>query len=376
MQNFDATDINHFTKLQAPHCDFDARYVFYYDETNNIKKLHQETGSLNVDFSGNFILGGLAYKGNVKPDLSNLFVGIGLQPNIKEVKFTHIANGKFTDCLKSRKLKMVFERILNADVYLHFSSLNFLYFSLVDIVDSAIEGSGFSSRIDFGLNRILKNLVYKICSNEFDKVRTIFYKYEYPNIAEDKVNLFVKEIVEICRPYLKKPDYKQGLEILIPLLETAANNKSLPFVMDDLSNVWINGLSAHYMRPIYIFVNATHHFDNETDIQKTLSEYKFIVDGEELKDYDFSDSQADIYTQASDVLVGFIGKFSKFANTHSTEQIEQNIRSLSPLQCENLDLYLDLILKSEDLNPGFFHAAESDDDREKFRLILQLRNKI
>lgn len=105
MINYETEQFNNFSKLLCPNADFDAQYTFYYDETNNIKKLHLNKGNFNVAFSSNFVLGGLAYMG-AKPDVSDIFEGLNLQANTNEVKLKHLAFGDFMDCLTSRKLTL------------------------------------------------------------------------------------------------------------------------------------------------------------------------------------------------------------------------------------------------------------------------------
>lgn len=122
--------------LSRKEIDFDIALKFYYDETNNIKKLHLKKGDFNVDYTANFVLGGFAFTGE-NPDLSDIFDGIYLQPNVEEVKLKMIAKGDFEACLSSNKLHTFLKKLSEKKLYLHISTLNLLYFSLADIVDSA-----------------------------------------------------------------------------------------------------------------------------------------------------------------------------------------------------------------------------------------------
>lgn len=130
------------------------------------------------------------------------------------------------------------------------------------------------------------------------------------------------------------------------------------------------------MRPIYTFLNSEHLFYNETENEAVFAEYEITYKGKIITNYSFLDSKDDVLTQALDIIVGFVGKLSKFFNTHNATQIKQKVASMTPLQSKNLALYLDLVLKSERLNPGFFHYADSDDDHSKNQLLFQLRGKI
>ena len=54
----------------------DEEYSFYYDETNNIRKLHIRDGNLNVVDLKDFVLGGVAHKGKIiNFDLPNVLSG-------------------------------------------------------------------------------------------------------------------------------------------------------------------------------------------------------------------------------------------------------------------------------------------------------------
>jgi hypothetical protein len=355
--------------------DFDVRYTFFYDETNNIKKLHLNKGDFNVAFSSNFVLGGLTFQGD-RPDVSSIFEGLSLQGNTKEVKLKHLAFGDFLECLTSRKLTPFLEYLVNSPLYMHFSSLNLLYYSIVDIVDSAIAGAGDSVKITPQTIRRLKNDLYKLCRLEIDKVVPLFVKYGYPDIKQIELVNFVSELMDLFKQYADDDEYKMGLIMLQGLFTEALANDSLPFIVDETSLILINGLVHFYMRPIYTFLNSEHLFDNETEIEAAFAEYEIIYKGKTITNYSFLDSKDDVLTQASDIIVGFVGKLSKFFNTHNAIQIEQKLTSMTPLQAKNLDLYLDLVLKSDRLNPGFFHYADSDDDHSKNQLLFQLRRKL
>lgn len=85
MSQIDIQQLREYTKiLSRKNIDFDISLIFYYDETNNIKKLHLKKGNFNVDYTANFVLGGFAFSGD-KPDLEDVFHGIALQPNVNEV---------------------------------------------------------------------------------------------------------------------------------------------------------------------------------------------------------------------------------------------------------------------------------------------------
>ena len=135
--DFETEKIRDATILGAPHVNFDAACHFYYDETNNFGKVYITQEEFNVSIESNFVLGGIIDNEELI-EFEEFRKSLKLQANVNELKFKNIATGSFTDCLKSWKLKMYLEFITDSEFDVHFSSLNILYFGIVDIVDSAI----------------------------------------------------------------------------------------------------------------------------------------------------------------------------------------------------------------------------------------------
>jgi len=117
----------------------DAPYTLYYDETNNIRRLHVTADGLNVDNPGCFVLAGVAHSGPRKPiDIAPLRAALKLQPTTKEMKLAHIGKGDFLDLLGSRRLGDLLDWIAANGLFLHYQCLDVIYWSLVDIVDAAL----------------------------------------------------------------------------------------------------------------------------------------------------------------------------------------------------------------------------------------------
>lgn len=72
----------------------DKVYTFYYDETNNIRKLYLKGSGFNVNKTDNFILAGILHEGlSSGSDFSNLFQMLNIQKSAHELKLKHIAKG-------------------------------------------------------------------------------------------------------------------------------------------------------------------------------------------------------------------------------------------------------------------------------------------
>jgi hypothetical protein len=99
MKTFDIRKFHNLTKLQLPDVDLTAKYTFYYDETNNIRKFYVKEQDFNTSFDLTFVLGGLVHSNRTKPEIETLFEGIRLQKSISEIKLKHLATGDFLECL-------------------------------------------------------------------------------------------------------------------------------------------------------------------------------------------------------------------------------------------------------------------------------------
>jgi hypothetical protein len=374
MINFEITQIRRLTKLSYPTADFDSKFTFYYDETNNIKKFYVRENDFNYTFTSNFVLGGLVHEG-VAPSVQTLIDSFKLQKTTKEVKFKHIANGNFLECLNSEKLRLFLQFIKDSNFYVHYSSLNILYWAIVDIVDSAIVNSDIAQQLGPGFSNQLKNDLYKLARLEIDSVIKLFKRFEYPNVKKESIIQFVDGLTSLFDEYLDSTEFHIGLESLKQILKEAKKKGSLPFIMDEEDFILLKDLSQFYLRPIYTFKNSSHIFDNEDSISETLNNYR-ILDGEsEIKNYSFTDSQTNQLIQLSDIFVGLWGKLTTYLNTNTRNKISIDLDSLSSHQLTNIDLLIDLEHISETKNAGFLHSIDSFEERHKMNLILEKRGK-
>lgn len=368
MINIEIGTIRMYTKIVAPSADFDGDYTFYYDETNNIRKFYIRESDFNSVFTNNFVLGGLVHEGSA-PDVRPLIDALNLQSSVKEVKLKHIAKGDFLECLESQKLNVFLKYVSASNLYVHYSSLNILYWSIVDIVDSAIAHCPASQKLGFPFANTMKNDLYKLARLEIDAIIALFNKYEYPNIKPNDVALFIEDLFAIFEDYLDDADFHFGLESLRQILKLAKKRNELEFAVNEEDFVLIKDFSQFYLRPIYLFKNSTHVFDNEDSISELLANYK-IMDGlQEVKNYSFIDSGSCLLIQLSDVLVGLIGKMHSYLNTHVSSKIHADFSHLNLLQRENISLLLDLIDRSHNKNIGFLHSTDSYEEMSKFEII-------
>ncbi|RUT05989.1 hypothetical protein DSM106972_031950 [Dulcicalothrix desertica PCC 7102] len=374
MAHFDVNQIRYFHKLLVPNADFDSAFTFYYDETNNIRKFYVKERDFNSSFKSNFVLGGVVYHES-KPDISKLFSSLNLQRSIQEVKLKYLAKGDFLSCLKSQKLNYFLIYLLENNIYIHYSNINLLYYSMVDIVDSALVNSEAATQLGLDFSNFLKDNLYKLAKLEIDSVVNLFYSFEYPNIKKESVLPFIDALLDLFEDYEDTIEFHIGLTSLKQILKESKKEESLPFIMDEEDYILLKNFSDFYSRPIYLFKNSTHIFDKEDSIESLLSKFVFKDGDKVLQSYSFENSKDNLYIQASDIFIGLVGKFSFFINTNSPADIESSIQNLSTYQLETLDIYLDLIKKSESKNFAFLHSIDSFEEKSKLKLLSQMRNK-
>lgn len=354
--------------LSRKDLDFDCSLTFYYDETNNIKKLHLKKGDFNVDYTANFVLGGFAFVGE-KPDLEDIFNGITLQPNVNEVKLKLIATGDFEACLTSRKLTTFLTNLSDKPLYLHISTLNLLYYSIVDIVDSApLPDSLLIYRNGF------KTALYKACRENMEAVIPLLVMYTYPNIPHDSLVDFVEELMTAIASFKSDRQFGPSIEKLHEFLTIGAANDNLPFITDEEDNMLIKGLLDLYARPIYTFKNSQHIFDNEVEIKEQLPNYPLLANPTAFSNYSFLDSKDDKLIQICDVTVGLLGKFFKFLNNNSIEVFTAKIGAMTQTQTNNLDMLLRMFEKSFSFNEALIHFVDTFDTQVKIAEIGKLRS--
>jgi uncharacterized protein DUF3800 len=375
MKVFDISFSKEYLKYTNPDADLDKSYTFYYDETNNFKKLYIKELDFNASFASNFILGGLVFEGT-STDLSNLFEGLELQNNIVDVKLKHLATGSFLDCLKSKKLNYFLKYLYDNKIYIHFTWVNLLQWSIADIVDSAIANSEVAIKAGRPMADRVKSDFYKLAKIELEAVIALFYKFKYPNIKKEQIVPFINELISLFDGYIHTEEFHFGLESLRQVLKEAKRNQSLPFLTNEEDYVLLKDFSTFYLEPLALFKNSLHVFDNEDSIAEIVQNTKIMDGKDEIKNYSFIDSKSNPIVQASDIFVGIMGKLSTFLNTSGHMGVCYSISSLSEIQESNIDLIIDLMDRSGEKNPAFITSIDTQEEMKKVRIIRHIRNKL
>lgn len=346
-------------------------YTFYYDETNNIRKFYIREQGFNDPEHANFVLGGLMH-GKTISDINQLMKGLKLQQSVKEIKLKNLAKGDFIECLKSEKLAFFLKWLLDSDLFVHYSSINILYYSVVDIVDSAIANSEAAGQLGIQFANMLKNDLYKLVVLEEEAVLELFYHYEYPNVKTELLRDFIDDLVSLFQEYEDTQEFHFGLTSLKQILKQSAKANEMAFITHEEDYILLKDFSHFYLEKLYLFKNSEHILDIEESIKPIIDKFEIMDHGEVISNYQFVDSKSNRYIQFSDVFIGLVGKFFTFINTHSRDEINQVVSSLNKLQFDSLKAYFSLIDKSDQLNPALLHNLMSYEDMDKMRFLTNL----
>lgn len=349
-----------FTAIERLHgyVDNGKKYIFYYDETNNYRKVRITEKGLNnfkVLFD-NFTLGGICFEKNKEKDSKELITNLKLQTG-QELKSKTFFKGKntFKDCIEHKKLNLILNWVLN-NAYVHYSDIDSIYFSVIDIVDS-ICNNPIGKDFPQDLIDALKDELYWAIRNNFDFFLDICKKTDYPNVINEKVKVFCKGLIDIIN---KEQENYNTLKLLKDLIELFINYNDLIFLRDNEGKTIMESFYSLRQQRCIIFRNSMHIFDKELiDEQKMNDEYMILNDGNKLENYKFIDSKDEINIQISDIIIYVIAKYLKFLTYYPNENIENILKSLNKIGKENLVKLIQIINKSNEENIFFIETINS-----------------
>ncbi|TLS19228.1 MAG: hypothetical protein FDZ72_04805 [Betaproteobacteria bacterium] len=340
----------------------DDKFAFYYDETNNIRKFLLTDDGTNVAEHKNFVLGGIALQdGQALPEIASLRDALGMQDNAPEIKFKHVASGDFEAVLASRKMARFLAWLTERQLAIHYSSINIVYWSIVDIVDSILASKGFDA---FGhARREMKNELYRIARMDKPAFLALMKHHGYPSIQHGKVADFIADVAAFL-DFHNPTAANLPTHMLKELVRNAQVLTELAFLVDDDADVLIDSFSSFFTMPVLLFKNATHVFDREIQVEKSLNANGFKQRAGGI-DYRFSDSKADPGIQLADVTVGLIGKYQDFVEEHRLPELLARKKAWSAAQTQTFDLLRGLIDYSHDVSNAFVHRITAMDSEWK-----------
>ena len=347
----------------------DDVYTLYYDETNNVRRLHVRPDGLNVKDPQCFVLGGVGHTGTARDlDIGGLRRSLHIQPSAKEIKFEQIAHGEFHKLIGSNKLTAFLHWVKDQGLLVHYFALDPLYWSMVDIIDS-IAGAAADGQLMMYAPH-LKNDLYTIFRHDIAWTVNFYQRHAYPNIAPEGRLAFLRELIDRlsdCEDLLPHFNY----QMLRGVLQMGKKLDELVFIENETPHVLIDEFTGFFLKRISLFKTSQHILDVEEVIREKFAGYAFENEGALLDIHHFVDSKSEPGVQVSDVVVGVLGKVFSFATHTSRDALNDFRRSLSASQRANLALLGQLTEDTIDFSAAFAHRVISIEDEDRVKLLLQ-----
>lgn len=348
----------------------DERYTLYYDETNNIRRLHIAGGNLNVREPRSFVIGGVGHLGQRgELDIQELRRRLRIQKTALEIKLEHVAKGNFLDLLKDKKLEIFFRWLIEESLFIHYSTLDPMYWSIVDIIESILATRREEAHLMS--NWALKDALYTILRHDHQDTVALFSRYSYPNVGRERAREFLAEIRERLDARSNLLDHVSAM-MLNGFLQVGEQLGSLAFLEDETPNVLISGFGAFFVQRICVFKNASHIFDVEKVVQDYIDGLDLVDGDHSLNNYRFAISHDEPAIQISDIVVGVLGKFYSMLQQGTWEENVQMRRNLNPRQEVSLSLLRRIRDRSIEQNSAFAHVVLSLEDRRREALWLDV----
>jgi hypothetical protein len=332
-------------------------YTFYYDETNNIRRLHVSATGFNVSDPMCFVLGGIAHRGLARQlDVEGLKRAVRLQTTAKELKLAHLGKGSFLQLLASSKVSLFLDWLTSEGLFVHYLALDPLYWSTVDIIDSIITHSALAHLLPLHLE--LKNDLFTVLAADVGDVAVMFHRFSYPNIQPASRRLFLRELLHRLkeREMLLK-DF--NFQMLKGVLDAGAGVESLIYLEHETPNTLIDSFAEFFISRICLFKNARHLLDVEDVIKTRLRTLTFRDGDQELGNFQFVDSRDEAGVQVSDALVGLLGKLFSYITRASQAQLMLDRNMLTAAQLGTLAKLNALLDRSNDETSAFLQQVAS-----------------
>lgn len=339
---------------------FDEEMTFYYDESGNCRKFSLTESGFNNDeaIKENFVLAGVAYEGKkFEIDISELHKIFHYQSNQKELKFRHLYHNStdFISFMDSDRLTNFIKWLNESELYIHFSTMNNLFYSLVDIVDSLYETNPLC--ISYFSN--IKSAFYDFVIEHQDETIDILIKHSYPNVKN--VCNFCDDLCSLIYSYNDDTKYYPGffLEFLRQMIKTAGKLGKMAFIQDNDDYILIKEYYLLYLERCEIFSKSRHFFDEEKEVQKEFKNIQLYENKIELNNWKFVKSTENIYVQLSDLIAGLFRELFLFLDSYTIDEIKEIALTFNNNQITNFLIILKLINKSNDKSLYLIKNANS-----------------
>lgn len=205
---------------------------------------------------------------------------------------------------------------------------------------------------------LLKNDLFSVLGADIDDLAELFHRFSYPDVGSLNRRAFLLEL----RRRLEDREAlieEFGFHMLKGVIDAGMNMDSLIYLENEEPNRLIDSFAEFFIPRICLFKNAHHFLDVEPVIQARFATYRFRDGDAELDNFTFVDSQAEPGIQASDVLVGLLGKLFSYLSRTSSEQLIADRLALLPQQMRALEKLNVLLDRSNSETPAMFQQVIS-----------------
>lgn len=352
---------------------FNEEMTFYYDESGNCRKFYLTDNGFNDPeaIKGDFVLAGIAHNGkSYEIDLVSLHEALEYKEGQKELKFKHLYynSADFVSFMGSKRATEFLEWLDKSGLYIHYSALNNLFYSLVDIVDSLWETHPMCIMYFWDI----KNALYDFTIEHQDEVIDILIRHTYPDV-KDTVS-FCYELCDLISKYNDDSIYNPGffLELFRQMLKAAGKIGKLPFIQDNEPNMLIKEYYLFYLERCEIFSKSLHIFDEEKAVEKKLSNIQLYEHGKILNHYKFVKSHENIFVQISDMIAGLLRRLFIFLDEKSIGEIKSLAEKLNENQINNFNILWRLISRSDEKSPLLIKNANTPKNIQERMMKLQI----
>lgn len=352
---------------------FNEEMTFYYDESGNCRKFYLTDNGFNDPeaIKGDFVLAGIAHNGkSYEIDLASLHEALEYKEGQKELKFKHLYHNSadFVSFMGSKRATEFLEWLDKSGLYIHYSALNNLFYSLVDIVDSLWETHPMCIMYFWDI----KNALYDFTIEHQDEVIDILIRHTYPDV-KDTVS-FCYELCDLISKYNDDSIYNPGffLELFRQMLKAAGKMGKLPFIQDNEPNMLIKEYYLFYLERCEIFNKSLHIFDEEKAVEKKLSNIQLYEHGKILNHYKFVKSHENIFVQISDMIAGLLRRLFIFLDEKSIGEIKSLAQKLNENQINNFNILWRLISRSDEKSPLLIKNANTPKNIQERMMKLQI----
>jgi hypothetical protein len=354
---------------------FDGKYSFYYDETGNVRKFRLTENGVNAEegIANDFILGGVLFKDDKPPcDVDKLFDELKI--TTPEIKFKTLAGrgADFWTAIGKKPIHQFLTWLEGSGLYIHYATLNNMYFSIVDMVESLFV---IQPQFDFGPEwvQVLKASWHRFVVTHIDEILPILHSYNYPSLDKADIKDFCYELSNLIQSYGDEDFY---LENFRQLLKSNGRKGELFFIEDNTPGLLVEEYSGLRDGRCAFYKDSMHYFDEEAEAELALKNTIFTLNGEKLSNYKFIDSKEERLIQVSDIWVGLLGKLFIVLDQSTPDMIKSKIESLTEEQKDCIRIINSLIDSAEKLHRGLIQNVNSIEMVQHRGALLALMDEL